>query len=120
MYSLIHAGQQGFTSARMRTGDHLSQVRDLDARVALGRPQGGVAEQGLDVADVGAALEQVRRDGVAEGVAGDVLLDAGLLGPALDDVVDARHGASSPPRSRGRASATAVVPDAASGRPLTR
>src|SRR5436190_18427065 len=42
------------------------------------------------MADVRAALEQVRRERVAEGVTGDVLLDACLRGPLRDDPADDR------------------------------
>ena len=45
--------------ARMRTADHLHEVGDLDVGVALGGLERGVAQEDLDVADVGASLEQV-------------------------------------------------------------
>src|SRR5262245_27318330 len=55
----------------MRTADHLLQVLDLDPGVTLGGGERAVAEQRLDVADVGPAPEQVGRDTVPEGVTGD-------------------------------------------------
>lgn len=44
-------------SARVRTPHHLGKIRDLDVRVALGRAEASVAEQSLDVTDIGATLE---------------------------------------------------------------
>src|SRR5688572_4443788 len=74
-------------AARVRTPEHLREVRDLDVGVALGRLQRAVAEEFLDVTDVGAALEEVRRDRMPERVAGRVLLQARFLGRGLDDAV---------------------------------
>jgi len=68
---LLHVdGQQRreLSGPRVRTPHHGLQVRDLDVRVALGRGEALVAEQRLDVADVGAVLEEVRRHAVPEGV----------------------------------------------------
>jgi hypothetical protein len=45
----------------VRTAEHLLKIRDLDARVAFGGRERRVPEQLLDVADVGTALEQMRR-----------------------------------------------------------
>src|SRR6266571_6680920 len=65
--------------ARVRTADDVLQVRQLDARVTLGRAQRRVAEEDLDVPDVGAALEEVRRHAVPERVARHALPDPGFL-----------------------------------------
>ena len=40
-------------------------------RVARGRIELGVTEQDLDYADIGVALEQMRREGVAQGMRRD-------------------------------------------------
>src|SRR5262245_23213634 len=54
--------------------------------VELGRGEVGVAEHLLDAPQVGAALEQVRRERVAEEVRVDpARLEAGLLGKAAED-----------------------------------
>ena len=52
----------------MRGRIGLHQPRLIDAGIDLGRGEGGVAEQLLDRAQVGAALEQVRGVGVTEPV----------------------------------------------------
>ena len=63
-------------SAGMGGGVDLDQVADADPGVDLGCPQALVAQQRLDEADVGAALQRQGRGGVAQ-VAG-----AGLSIPA--------------------------------------
>ena len=50
----------------------LTQLLDGHHRVDLRGRHGGVAEQLLDHADIGAPLEQVRGEGVSEGVRRDV------------------------------------------------
>ena len=59
-----------------------------DVRVDHRRGHGLVAQEGLDGADVRAGLEQVRREAVAEGVAGDALGDAGEAGGGADGLLD--------------------------------
>ena len=59
----------------MRPFHDTPQVRDLHVGVALGGGEALVAQEGLDVADVGASPQEVGRRAVAEGVARDVLLD---------------------------------------------
>ena len=50
---------------------HIQQLRGVDVRVALRRGQLHVAEQFLDGAQVGAALEQMRRKGMSQRVRTD-------------------------------------------------
>jgi hypothetical protein len=56
-----------------------------------------MAEELLDVAQVGAALQQVRRAAVAERVRGDADVDAGGLGVGADEVLDALGVEPCPP-----------------------
>ena len=57
-----------------------------DVRVALGRPEVGVAEHLLHRAEVGAALEEVRRERVAEEVRVDATrLEPGAVGELAQD-----------------------------------
>ena len=51
----------------------------VDVGVDLGGGDVGVAEEFLDDAEVGAVLEQVGGEGVAQEVRVDVLVEAGLL-----------------------------------------
>ena len=55
----------------MRLPIHLEQLRGVDVRVALRRRQLHVPEQLLNRAQVGAALQQVRRERVAQRVRTD-------------------------------------------------
>ena len=55
----------------MRFPVRLEQLRDVDVRVALGRAQTRVAEQFLNRAQVGARLQQVRRERVPQRVRAD-------------------------------------------------
>ena len=57
----------------------------VDVRIDFGRPDGLVAEHQLDGAEVGPALEEVRREGVAEGMRADGLVDTRERGLLLDD-----------------------------------
>jgi hypothetical protein len=59
-----------------------------DVGVDHGRADVLVAEQGLDRADVGAALEQVGGEAVAQGVGGDPFVDAGGEGGAAEGALD--------------------------------
>ena len=60
-----------------------------DVGVDLGGGEAGVAEELLDGAEVGAVLQQVGGEGVAEGVGADVVLGAGGEDVAVDDAADA-------------------------------
>ncbi len=64
------------------------QVGVGDVGVDLGGGDVGMAEHGLDGADVGAVHEEVGGKAVAEGVGGDVFGDAGFFGVELDDAFD--------------------------------
>jgi hypothetical protein len=55
------------------------QVRRAHVRVDLRRDQAFVAEEFLDAADVGAAVEEVRGEAVAERVRAGALVEAGHL-----------------------------------------
>ena len=46
----------------MRLAVHLQQLRGVDVRVALGRRELDVPEHLLDRAEIGASLEQMRRE----------------------------------------------------------
>lgn len=59
-----------------------------DVGVDLGGADVGVAEHGLDGAEVGAVHEEVGGEAVTEGVGGDVFRDAGFFGVGLDDTFD--------------------------------
>ena len=111
-------GRERLLSATgMSAPEDAREVRDLDVGVALGRGKGAVAQEGLDVMDVGAALEEMSGHLVAQSVAGRVLLDARLPGRGLDDVVEERvvhpppaAGQKEPWRPRGSGDVrTAVV-----------
>ena len=60
-------------------------------RVALGRGQPAVAEQVLDQPEVGAGVEHVGGEGVAERVGRHAAREPGGPAPGLDDPVDAPH-----------------------------
>src|SRR5678816_3741363 len=57
--------------ARMRSPIHVEQLRRIHMRIPLRRRQRDVAEQFLDRAQVGTALEQMRREGVPQRVRAD-------------------------------------------------
>lgn len=59
-----------------------------DVGVDLGSADVGVAEHGLDGAEVGAVHEEVGGEAVTEGVGGDVFRDAGFFCVGLDDTFD--------------------------------
>lgn len=59
-----------------------------DVGVDLGSADVGMAEHGLDGAEVSAVHEEVGGEAVAESVRGDVFRDAGLLCVGLDDAFD--------------------------------
>src|SRR5262249_61143986 len=60
-----------------------------DVRVALGGGEGGVAQELLDAAQVGAHVEQVRGEAVAERVRMDVAAGAGDQGVLVEVAGDA-------------------------------
>ncbi len=78
-----------FSAARMRLVVDRHHLIDADLGVLLRGREGGVAEEFLDGAQVGAAIEQVGGEGVAQGVRGDVLEDAGLQQPRFEVALDA-------------------------------
>lgn len=59
-----------------------------DVGVDLGGADVGVAEHGLDGADVGAVHEEVGGEAVAKRVGGNVLGDAGFFRVGLDDALN--------------------------------
>ena len=67
----------------------LLQLLAGEVGVELGRRQIGVAEHLLHRAQVAAAGEQVRREGVAQGVRAHPVAEPGGLGVAQDDLVEA-------------------------------
>ena len=76
---------------RVRVEVRLAPAPVRDVRVELGRAEVGVAEHLLDAAQVGAALEQVRRERVAEQVRVDALrVEAGGRGEPAQDQERAR------------------------------
>ena len=77
----------------MRLEVHLAPAPVGDVRVALGRPEVGVPEHLLYRAEVGSALEQVRRERVAEEMRMDATgLEAGTFGELPQDEECARAG----------------------------
>ena len=96
MSVLLHrTGMRNLSAARVRVRVEvgLAPAPVGDVRVDLGRREVGVAEHLLDAAEVGAALEQVGRERVAEQVRVDALrLEAGLLGEAAQDQEGAGAG----------------------------
>ena len=61
-----------------------------------------MTEQSLDAAQVGAVLEQIGGEAVAEGVGRNVFGDAGSLGVALDEPLDTTDGETSVHATLGR------------------
>ena len=68
--------------------DFLAQRLAVDVRINLGGSDFLVPQHRLDGAEVGPALEEVRREGVAEGVRADGLVDTRERGLLLDDGED--------------------------------
>ena len=66
----------------------LFEVGVGDVGIDLSGADVGVAEHGLNGAEVGAVHEEVGGEAVTEGVRGDVFRDAGLLCVGLDDAFD--------------------------------
>ena len=69
--------------------DGTADVLGRDVGVDRGRLDARVAEELLDVAHVGAVLQEMRRAAVAERVGGHPHRDAGGLGVAANEVLDA-------------------------------
>src|SRR5262245_47808258 len=90
------------SGARVGTIVGLHEPAQIDVRVALRRRQARVAEHLLDGAQVGAAAEEVRGEGVAERVRG------GLGGGAGDEDVALEIARHAP---RGEAAAARVPED---------
>lgn len=63
-----------------------------DVSVDFGGARGFVAEEGLDVAEVGAGFEEVGGEAVAEGVDRDAFLDAGFFDGFFEEGLDAAVG----------------------------
>ena len=76
----------------MRFAIDLDQLRGIDMSVALGRAEARVAEQLLDGPEVGAALQQVRRERVTQGVRADSQSRAALRDVPPQQAVDAASG----------------------------
>src|SRR5690349_15608968 len=70
----------------MITPMHLSQILPVDVGVDLGRRDVYVAEHLLDRTKVGAALEEMRGEGVSQGVRRDMLRDAHSLHVTAKDL----------------------------------
>ena len=71
---------------------HLEQLRGVDVRVALRRAQPRVAEQLLNRAQVGAALQQMRRERMPQRVRADAEPRARRRGVPAHQPIDAPHG----------------------------
>ena len=82
--------------ARMRFAIHVDQLRGVDVRVALRGAQPRVAEQLLDRAQVGAALQQMGRERVAQRVRADAHARAALRDVAPQQAIDAAAGQPRP------------------------
>src|SRR4051812_1724928 len=78
--------------------------------VNLSRRDGGVAQELLDRAEVGAALEQVRRERVAQGVGRDSAVHLGATRPGPQPAAHIRRRqAPTGPRKKERRLAVAVL-----------
>ena len=72
---------------------HLGQAVGGDVGVDLGGGDVGVAQQGLDDAQVGAAFQQMGGEGVAQDVGADALwIDAGRHGGLVQQLGEAARG----------------------------
>ena len=84
----------------MAAGQHLGEVAHLHVRVDLGRGEAAMPEELLDLADVGAAFQEMRRAAVTDQACGVI----GFVIPArLAALVTMRaisEGSSSPPPAR--------------------
>lgn len=78
------------TLARVAAAQDFLQVRDLHAGVALSGGDGGVAQDLLNLAYVGPALQEVRGAGMAKPVRAHALGDARALSIVTNDETDIR------------------------------
>lgn len=83
---LRHGAHAANRAGGMGRGVDLLQGADAHLGVDLDGRLLGMAEHGLDVADVGAAFEHQRRAGVAEQVAGALLAGVGRIDMAADEL----------------------------------
>ena len=74
--------------ARVMLDDFTAECLAVKVGIDLGGGDRLVAQHHLDTAQVGAALEQVCREGMAKGVGADGLRDTGQCGVLLDDLKD--------------------------------
>ncbi len=88
-YRLRPLDDLALSLARMVFEDFAVPGGGVDVGVDFGGGDAFVAEHFLDKAEVGAALDEVGREGVAEGVGGDFLADVGYEGLGLDHL---EHG----------------------------
>ena len=58
-----------------------------DVGIALGGAEGGVAEEGLDVTDVGAAFKEVGGESMAKAVNREFFVDFGTVDGVVEDVL---------------------------------
>ena len=72
--------------AGMAAENFVSEAGGVDVQVNLGRGDGLVAEHHLYGAQIGAAFEQMRGKGMAQGVMRHVLANTTGLGGIADDV----------------------------------
>jgi hypothetical protein len=79
--------------------DDAGQVPYLDLRVEGGGLEVGVAEQALDVADIGAAADEVRGAGVAQKVRRDTFRNSRGAGVPARPPLEHEHGET--PAGRG-------------------
>src|SRR5687768_18413055 len=76
----------------------LDELLHGDVRVDLGGGEAGVAEELLYVAEVGAAVEEVRGEGVAQGVRADVVDARADLDVLVHHAADRARGDARPLR----------------------
>ena len=85
------AGTGQVLIAGVGAGDGGLEVEGLDPGVDGGGVETGVAEELLDVPDVGAALQQVRRAGMPQIVRRERVRDVGTLGVQVHQALDGLH-----------------------------
>src|SRR5947207_14521424 len=76
----------------MRFAIHVEQLRGVDVRVALRRADARVAEKLLNGAQIGAALQQVRRERMPQRVRTDPRARAARGDVTPHEAIDAAHG----------------------------
>ena len=89
--------------------DRAAQVLGGDVGVDRGRLEARVAEERLDVADVGAILQEVSRAAVAQRVGRHPQLDSRGLGVRADEVLDALCREPRPARRQEESALARVV-----------